>query len=115
MVKTYGHDPVPEDLSVEERARVIGAQANLWTEYRPDEAAADAFVWPRVLAVAEMAWTPQERRDWETFRENLLEDQCDRLARQGLGAPGPVSPSLAEDLKARVDIKAAESAPLPWE
>lgn len=115
MAKTYEHDPLPEGLAPEEAGRVLGAQANLWTEYRPTEAAADEYTWPRLLAVAEMGWTPQGRRDWDAFRARLLEDQCERLAHAGLGDPKTPHSGLAEALKARVDIAAVDSAPLPWE
>jgi len=40
-------------------ARVLGGQANLWTEYVPDEATAEYMLWPRLAASAEALWSPR--------------------------------------------------------
>ncbi|KAB8188646.1 family 20 glycosylhydrolase [Nonomuraea phyllanthi] len=48
--------PAPEEWAEEERARVIGVQAQLWTERVPDARTVDYRLWPRSCALAEVAW-----------------------------------------------------------
>ncbi|WP_043621506.1 beta-N-acetylhexosaminidase [Nonomuraea candida] len=49
--------PAPRDWSDEERARVLGVQAQLWTERVPDPRTMDYRLWPRASALAEVAWS----------------------------------------------------------
>ncbi|WP_049572781.1 beta-N-acetylhexosaminidase [Nonomuraea sp. SBT364] len=49
-------DPAPGDWSEEERARVIGVQAQLWSERVPDGRVLDYRLWPRTCALADVAW-----------------------------------------------------------
>ncbi|MFF9012937.1 beta-N-acetylhexosaminidase [Streptomyces sp. NPDC014870] len=62
-------DPAPAHWSPEESARVLGTQAQLWTEYVPTGAHAEYLAFPRLCALAETAWTG--RRDWPGFRARL--------------------------------------------
>jgi hexosaminidase len=52
-----GFEPVPRAWSEEERANVLGAQFQVWTEYIPDAGHLDYMVFPRACAFAEVAWT----------------------------------------------------------
>ena len=67
----YRFNPAPAALGPEERKHVIGVQTNLWTEYVPDAAVAQRMLFPRLAAVAEVAWTPAERMDWSDFGRRL--------------------------------------------
>jgi hexosaminidase len=49
--------PVPDDWSEAERARIVGAQFNLWSEYVPNARHLDYMLFPRACAYAEIAWT----------------------------------------------------------
>lgn len=51
--------------------RIIGVQGCTWAEYIEDEAHQEYMVFPRLLAVAEMAWTPQKRREWSDFKVRM--------------------------------------------
>jgi hexosaminidase len=62
----YRFDPVA-GWSEEERARLLGVQACIWSEPMSDRAVFDRLVFPRLSAVAETGWTPPEARDWERF------------------------------------------------
>lgn len=42
-------------------------QANLWTEFIPDEATAEYMLLPRLCAFAECVWSPPENRNWRSF------------------------------------------------
>src|SRR5690606_5210591 len=74
--------PTPEEMTSEQAARVLGVQANLWTEHMRDEARVAYQAFPRVSAVAEIAWTAPERLDWTGF-QTRLQPQLDRY--EGLG------------------------------
>lgn len=70
--KVYSYNPVPVDsLTVEERKHIIGVQANTWTEYIPTPEHLEYMIFPRALALAEMAWTPQKLRSWEDFKPRM--------------------------------------------
>jgi len=69
----YELDPVPAELTAEQRAHVLGAQANLWTEYIDQPRGLDYFAFPRLAALAEALWTADEagERSWEAFAPRL--------------------------------------------
>jgi hexosaminidase len=61
----YAVDPMGEgaaNLSPEERARILGGEACMWSEY-VDAENIDSRIWPRNAAIAERLWSPQEVRD----------------------------------------------------
>jgi hypothetical protein len=66
---------------------ILGPEACLWTETKPTDAVADEFLWPRVCALAEVAWSPAKARSWPDFQARLLSAHFARLAQRGLGAP----------------------------
>ncbi|MFJ2501950.1 beta-N-acetylhexosaminidase [Streptomyces sp. NPDC087539] len=66
----YGFEPVPPGLTDEQRAHVLGGQANIWTEHMDSPRTVDYFAFPRLCAVAESLWTTGERR-YEEFRVRL--------------------------------------------
>jgi hexosaminidase len=69
--KVYTYDPIPEDFTPEMARRVIGAQANVWTEYIRTSQHVEYMVFPRLLAVAEVVWSPKQRRDFASFTARL--------------------------------------------
>ena len=71
LEKVYGFEPVPETLSAEEAAHILGAQGNVWTEYMATTDHVEYMVFPRMLALAEVVWSPQELRNWEDFVQRL--------------------------------------------
>ena len=89
----YRFDPAPAALSEAQRNRILGVQANLWTEHVRTEERAEYMMFPRAAAIAEVGWSPASRIDWASFSARLP----DQLARyQALGirfarAPEPVA------------------------
>jgi hexosaminidase len=73
----YAYDPVPKELSEEEAKFVLGAQANVWTEYMKTPAKVEYMIFPRMSALAEVLWTPKEKKSWTGF-EQRLQDQFKR-------------------------------------
>lgn len=67
----YGFEPVPQGLEPEAAARILGPQACLWTEYMKTPARVEYMAFPRLLALAELAWSPAELRDREAFARRL--------------------------------------------
>ncbi|MER6509476.1 beta-N-acetylhexosaminidase [Nonomuraea sp. NPDC001636] len=54
----HGFEPVPPELTEAEAARVLGAQANLWTEHIDSPRGLDYMAFPRLSAFAEVVWSP---------------------------------------------------------
>jgi hexosaminidase len=64
----YGFEPIPAELSVTEAKHILGAQANMWTEYRPTTESVEYMVYPRLSALAEVVWSDKANRNWDRFR-----------------------------------------------
>ena len=69
--KVYALDPAPDSLSVEAKTHILGAQANLWTEYITNEDILEYQALPRMSALAEVQWSQPERKDYEAFKQRL--------------------------------------------
>jgi len=66
----YDWDPATYMSGVTE-SNMVGVEAALWSETIRNIGAAQYLAMPRLPAIAEVAWTPQARRDWESFRARL--------------------------------------------
>lgn len=82
-LKVYSYHPVPSELSVEESRHVLGAQANIWTEYISTPEHVEYMAYPRVLALSEVVWSPKEKKDDEDFKRRVQAHIC-RLQQQGV-------------------------------
>lgn len=71
LEKTYSMNPVPPELTAEEAKYVIGAQANIWTEYLETPAAVEYMAFPRMLALAEVAWSANEGKNFVDFKRRM--------------------------------------------
>ncbi|CAN5175343.1 hypothetical protein BH18CHL2_BH18CHL2_00970 [soil metagenome] len=68
---TYAYEPIPAELDGAAAARVLGPQGCVWTEYMPTSDQVEYMTYPRALALAELAWSPRNARDWAGFRSRL--------------------------------------------
>lgn len=68
---TYRYEPIPAELAPDQARHVIGAQGCVWTEYMPTSQVVEYMAYPRALALAELAWSPRDARDWDSFRTRL--------------------------------------------
>lgn len=57
LKKVYSLNPIPNELTEGEGKHILGAQANLWTEYIPTEKQVEYMVFPRILAMSEVVWS----------------------------------------------------------
>jgi len=69
--KVYSFDPAPDSLSVDARKHILGAQANLWTEYMTTESTVEYQALPRMSALAEVQWTQLEQKNYDEFKARL--------------------------------------------
>ena len=84
----YSLDPVPSQLSVEERGRILGIQGNVWTERMATGERVEYMTFPRLCALAEVAWSAAAGRSWPDFRERL-EGHLERLTALGVNYRHP--------------------------
>ena len=71
LEKVYSYEPVPAVLTEEQSAHILGAQANLWTEYVGYPSKVEYMIFPRMMALSEVLWSPKEKRDWNDFERRL--------------------------------------------
>lgn len=78
LQKVYGYEPIPVKIDENKRHHILGAQVNMWNEYnyKPDDIEYD--IYPRVIALAELSWTPSERKNYKDF-ERRIDNQRVRL------------------------------------
>ena len=82
LQKVYSYDPVPDTLSVSQRELLYGVQGNLFAEYIPTGEHLEYMAYPRMLALAEVAWSVPENKEYENFRARALE-AVDELRAKG--------------------------------
>ena len=63
----YSYEPIPTELNVQQAKHIIGAQANLWTEYIRTEKHAEYMLLPRLSALAEVQWTLPQYKNYADF------------------------------------------------
>ncbi|SEM38463.1 hexosaminidase [Pseudoxanthomonas sp. GM95] len=71
LEKVYGFEPVPAELDAAQRQHIIGVQANVFTEHMHSFDRVEHNVFPRIAALAEVAWSPQASRDLASFKQRL--------------------------------------------
>jgi hexosaminidase len=71
LERVYNYDPIPASLDPAQAHHVLGTQAQLWSEYIPNPQQVEYMAFPRLCALAEVAWTPLEGKNWEDFNTRL--------------------------------------------
>jgi hexosaminidase len=71
LEKVYGYDPVPAVLTSTEANHILGAQANVWSEYIKYPSKLEYMIFPRMVALAEALWTPKSNKNWKDFERRL--------------------------------------------
>ncbi len=81
--KVYAYEPVSKELTAAEGKYILGAQANMWAEYQNNTRKLEYQMFPRMIALSEVLWSPKEKRDWKDF-ERRLPVIFERLDKQGI-------------------------------
>lgn len=71
LEKAYSYEPIPEALTPEQAKHIIGAQANVWTEYMPKSEQVEYMAFPRACAMAEVVWSAKAKRNWTDFAKRI--------------------------------------------
>ncbi len=70
LKKVYDFNPIPKELDKKESEYILGVQGNLWTEWIDSSEHAEYMIFPRMMALAEIAWNNQEK-NWEDFKRRV--------------------------------------------
>jgi hexosaminidase len=81
--KVYSFEPIPAGLDAKYHRHILGAQGNLWTEYIASLKHAQYMAFPRLSALAEVAWSPKSSRNYADFTRRLR-TQFQRFEAQGV-------------------------------
>jgi hexosaminidase len=71
LEKVYGYNPIPPALNATEAKYVLGAQANLWSEYLKNTRKVEYMIFPRLTALSEVLWTQPANKSWTDFEKRL--------------------------------------------
>jgi len=69
--KVYSFDPLPRGLAGGEKKHILGVQANFWSHIDREPGKADRKIFPRLLALSEVGWSPRQGRNWKDFQRRL--------------------------------------------
>jgi hexosaminidase len=72
LEKVYAYEPIPAQLTSEQSKYILGAQANVWTEYITTPEHVEYMAIPRMLALSEVVWSAKENKEYDDFIKRLL-------------------------------------------
>lgn len=73
LEKVYSFRFPMDSLSMEFKQNIIGAQGNVWTEYIKDFSSVEYMSMPRMSALAELVWTPENMLSYSSFASRLVD------------------------------------------
>jgi hexosaminidase len=71
LEKVYNYNPIPSELNKTESKYILGAQANIWTEYITTNKRVEYAAMPRMAALAEVLWTPLDNKNLTRFLKDI--------------------------------------------
>ncbi len=71
LEQIYSFEPLAPGLTPAEAQHILGGQAQLWTEFMPQQKEVEYMAWPRLCALAEAVWSPRGPRNFTEFVERL--------------------------------------------
>ena len=104
--KVYSYEPLQEmNLNKSQEKLIYGVGACLWAEYLDKKHYLWHQTYPRLLALAEVAWSPKNSKDWHSFQNKLMLKQFPLLAARGIKYRVP-TPKLnwKKDLLTIIDL-----------
>lgn len=72
--RTYLYRPIPAGMPATGEQLCRGVQATFWTEHVADSTLLEYLALPRLMAIAETAWSPEERKDFADFCRRMAQD-----------------------------------------
>ena len=99
----YSYEPLPKELNADQAKHILGIQGNLWGESIQGEVEANYMLFPRLFAIAEVAWSEPDRKAWRGFMDRL-DPMLLRLEAQGIG----YAPSLYQ-VGLHIEVDAANA------
>lgn len=108
LEKVYSYDPVPQALKEAHLdSCILGVQANNWSEYITGPSILEMRLWPRAVALAEVAWSQPEKKDFKDFCRRLDGDATTRLLAHHiqLHIPTPETPGKQSNHLAFTDSR----------
>lgn len=69
--KVYSYEPIPKELDAATAKHILGAQANIWTEYIPTSYHLEYMAYPRLLALSEVLWSDTLDKNLANFQQRL--------------------------------------------
>lgn len=91
LEESYNYNPIPKEIEPSKAHHVLGTQGNVWTEYMYTGDDVEYRVWPRLMAIAEVAWTAPENKDFDDFVTRLDNNQFKRLDYHGVNYHIPLA------------------------
>ena len=95
LMHVYNFDPIPKELKGEYEQNIIGVQANLWSEYIPTPERLEFMSTPRIMSLAEVAWT---RNKNEGSFQRRVDQFYKRLNIMGVNYRLPDIPNLSRQV-----------------
>ena len=117
--RCYSYEPYADGMTEEEKAHILGVQANMWTEYVATTDHLEYMVLPRLAALAEVQWCNADRKDWGRFHDSMDEicliykTMGYNFATHALQVKGEVIPD-SENRCAKVVLTAQGGAPIRY-
>jgi hexosaminidase len=112
--EVYRFDPAPSALSPQDRSRLVGVQASVWTGTDGNEEAVEMMTFPRAAALAEIGWTPSAELRWPNFQPRMVPMMA-RYARLGVrysDAAFRVMAFKRGESGGRISVELAKQVPL---
>ena len=102
--KVYSYNPVPDGITEKQAKNILGVQACMWTHMARTEPDIDRQIFPRLIALSEVAWTDSAKRDYADFTTRLkpLLAILDRNKIVSYKEPEP--PVYVDELRASFDF-----------
>ncbi len=94
LQESYEYEPVPAGLEEGKHHHVLGTQGNVWSEYMYTPEICEYRAYSRIIALAEVNWTPKEKKDIDSFLKRI-NNQYVRLDMHGINyhIPLPEGPA----------------------
>ncbi len=83
LQEVFEYSPIPTYLEGDKRKLILGAQANVWTEYMADFEQVEYMIFPRIIALSEVLWS-ENKTSYQEFKNRLIAFQIPRLEAKGI-------------------------------